>query len=457
MTLATEIDVYQITMLRGYFENNMHKNKGAMEVFARKLPDTRNYFVVAGIARIIDYLYNLKFTDEDIKVFKRLSSLQIQDDNNSFFNYLKSVDFSKELKLTTMPEGSVAFPHEPFLRIEGPIGLCQFVEKKILSIINADVKIASKASRIITAAKGRPVFEFGGRRAHDGCTADAARAAYIAGFAGTSNVEAFARYGIPASGTMGHVWIMSHETEEQAFINWSKIYHDSVYLTDTYNTHNGIDKAIKIAGGNMKGIRLDSGNLRDLSNDAKRVLNKSGSVFEGKVFATNDLDEYTISQLICEGASIDIFGVGTQLVATPDSPSLGFVYKLVSTSYEENGEEFPICKVAADGKGTWPGKKQVWRNFVEYKGKRVFTNDTISIADEDAPSALSVAMLEPVEIQPVDHEKEVLKARGVHFAAMENIPPYLKMITNHKQMDYPVDFSDKLSILRQDVRNSKRK
>jgi len=466
MSTALDIDMYQASMLRGYFENGMENNQGAMELFARSMPYCRDFFVVAGIGRIVDYLANLKFSHEDIRILRSIPALQIPegDKGDAFCNYLYSINFADELTLHSIPEGSVAFPNEPILRIEGPIGLCQFVEKRLLSVINHDIRVASKAARVVLAAKGRPVFEFGGRRAHEECSPDTARAAYIAGFDGTSNVQAYAEYGIPAIGTMGHVWIMSHETEEKAFENWGKAFEKSVYLVDTYNTYDGVDNAVKYAYGNIGGVRLDSGDLYQLSVSAKRVLQKSAGSAEAKVIASNDLDEYKITDLLEKGAAIDAFGVGTQLVSTPDSPSLGFVYKLVTTAYtsEQDAKQHPICKIAALGKGTWPGKKQIWRNFVEYGSETIFTNDIVSLVDEEQPSALATPLLVEQPIVSENPHEVVTAARNRFKSTMNSLPPYMKVVSKKplkepkdrselRKTEYPVMFSDNLSQLRQKI------
>lgn len=458
MTTALDIDMYQASMLRGYFENGMHEHQGSMEAFARKLPLCRDFFLVAGIGRIVDYLNSVSFSDEDIRILRSIPGLQIPEgsDGDAFCNYLANIDFKRDLKLFSMPEGTIAFPHEPILRIEGPIGLCQYVEKRILSIINHDIRVASKAARVVLAAQGRPVFEFGGRRAHEECSPDTARAAYIAGFAGTSNVQAFAEYGVPAIGTMGHVWIMSHETEREAFENWSKAFKNSVYLVDTYNTYDGIDAAAVYARGNIGGIRLDSGDLAHLASSGRRVLNRSAGI-DVKIVASNDLDEYSIADLLQRGAAIDSFGVGTQLVSTPDSASLGFVYKLVAVGYHNGDVLNPICKIADGGKGTWPGQKQIFRYQTSFQGNTVITNDVVGLLGEELPGA--EAMLKPHIISSVDHYEYTLAARQRFMQCLKQMPPYLKTIprqpiANTQRMEYPVDFSDKLSQLRQQI-NSK--
>ncbi len=460
MTNAIDIDLVQATILRAFFENNMHNNQGTMEVFTRRMPYCRDFFVVAGIGRIIDFLANTKFSDNDIRILRSIPALQVPEgpEGDKFCNYLKSIDFAKELKVQTIPEGSVAFANEPLVRIDGPVALTQYVEKRVLSIINHDVRVASKAARIVLAANGRPVWEFGGRRAHEDTTADTARAAYIAGFAGTSSVQGYAEYGIPVAGTMGHVWIMAHEVEDEAYANWSKVYKDSMYLPDTYDSYNGTDKAIKAAGNNLGGIRLDSGDLYQESISAKRRLLKSNS--GQRVMATNDLDEYSIADLLERGATIDAFGVGTQLVSTPDTPSLGFVKKLSSIAYAPGAEQHPICKIADGGKGTWPARKQIWRNFVQYGNEVVFTNDIVALDSEEQPSPLAVPVLVEQPIVTADPNQVMVEARVRCAKTLASLPPYMKVIPKQpnasRNMEYPISFSDKLSQLRQEIRTNRK-
>ena len=434
-------------MLRAYFKNNMHENQGAMESFCRKLPDNRSYLVVAGIGRVIDYLNNLKITEYDIEILKQIPDINIKDDDNDFLDYLRTIDFAKQLKITAMPEGSIVFANEPVLRIEGPIALCQYVEKNISSIINHDIRIASKASRISLAAQGRPVLEFGGRRAHEGCTADTARAAYIAGFSATSNVLAFAKYGVPARGTMGHVWIQSNKTEKEAFENWSKFFDDSTYLVDTYNARDGIDEAAKI--GNVSAIRLDSGDLKELAIYSKRRN------FDMKVVASNDLDEYSISSLLNAGAPIDSFGVGTQLVSTPDTPSLGFIFKLVEVSYSKDGEKYPTCKIVqGTGKGTLPTSKQVFRKYSLLDNKKIFTSDIIGSFDESFDECTPI--LQEYLITSIDHKTWVKEARENYLANIDMMPDYLKHC-NNVAIQYPVQVSNKILNAQFEIQNQNKK
>jgi len=443
MPIALDIDLYQASMLYSYFRNQEQDLPGSMESFARKLPFCRDFFVVAGLGRIIDYLADLKFTTEDIRIINEV--LQIKDE--SFGNYLSGVDFAKQLTIYAMPEGTVAFPYEPIIRLDGPIGLCQYVEKHILGILNHDIRIASKAARIVLAAQGRPVMEFGGRRAHEACTPDAARAAYIAGFSGSSNLQAYATYGIPVTGTMGHVWIMSHNSEAEAFEKWGTVFPNSTYLVDTYDTLQGVENAIKY-GKTVSAIRLDSGDLYNLSVNARRALNNSGN-HTTKIVATNDLDEYSITTLLQNGAPIDSFGVGTQLVSTPDCPSFGFVHKLI----EVDGRA--VAKKADKAKGTWPGKKQVWRDLAPYNNSILMAQDTISTFDEAKPSDFATPMVQEYKIEKQDAKNIVWCARDWFKQTLATLPQYMKIIPKKPilqeqpgRIEYPVRFSNNLIQLR---------
>lgn len=427
MTESLDIDLYQASMLHAYFYCNKHEEHGAMELFARSLPKNRSFFVVAGIDRILEYLATLKFSEEDIKLLRSIESLKIDD---NFCNYLASIDFSKSLKVFAMEEGEIAFANEPILRVEGPIGLCQYVEKKLLSIINHDVRIASKAARVAIAAKDRPVLEFGGRRAHDETAADIARAAYIAGCHGTSSVKAYAKYGIPCYGTMGHLWIMSYESEKEAFQCWNVLYPQSTYLVDTYNSRQGTENAIKYtARGKLGAIRLDSGNLREQSTAFKRLLINSDNVHT-KIIASDDLNEYKISKLLQEDAKIDIFGVGTEIVSTPDAPTCGFVYKLVSVGSRN------VCKIADGGKSTWPGKKQIWRHFTNYNGKKIFTHDFIDFNDVKYNGMCEPLLKEQDIIAMKDadislRKKRIEAARERFQTNLQCLPEHLKLIKEY--------------------------
>lgn len=438
-----DIDLYQMTMLRAWFYHGMHTKKAAMEVFTRKFPKNRSYLVAVGVTRIQEILSSLKFNKEDIDLCK--SSFPQLKIDGAFENYLLSVDFSKEVELYAMNEGEIFFPHQPVLRLEGPIGLIQYVEKMMLSVLNHDVRIASKAARVVIAARGRPVYELGGRRAHECTNADVARAAYIAGCAGTSSVLAYKEYGVPAFGSQGHVWIMSFSTEEEACIAWSTIYPtNSINLVDTYHSWTGTELAIKHGKkGMLGGIRLDSGDLCEQSINFRRLLNKSDNI-DSKIFASDDLNEYKIDKLIMDGAHIDAFGVGTEIVSTPDAPTCGFVCKLVAIE-DEIGVNRNICKIADGGKGTWPAKKQVWRNYVMNGSAKVFTHDLVGIEGQ-IHSGMNELLLNKKELNltgKFEERKMLMDNARINFAnQLSFMPAGLKLLEN--AYEYPVQFSEEL-------------
>lgn len=414
MDKSLDIDLYQARMLIAFYLTGRSQIIGTMEAFTRKLPKNRKFMTVCGIPRIADYLRTVKFTENTIRILKEvLPEINFTDD---LCNYLYSINFAKDLKLRAMSDGDIVFAEEPVISISGPIGLAQYVETKILSILNHDIRIASKAARIYLAAKGRPVVEFGGRRHADNMVAEAARAAYIGGFSSTSNVSAYEKYGIPVIGTMGHVWVMSYLDDElKAYKDWGKLFKDSVYLPDTYDTISGTKKVLEACRGNVGGIRLDSGNLSELSFHIRRDLNNRDA-FKAKIGATNDLDEYEIDKLIENGNPIDWFGVGTRVVTTPDSPSCNFIYKLVEV------DGVPVAKKSSDpGKTTLPGAKQVFRYFESrYNQNKQFTADIISLNNEGGDTSGLLNDLDLNAKQPV-----ALESRNKFIENIAMMPKYL--------------------------------
>jgi nicotinate phosphoribosyltransferase len=380
---ALDIDLYQARMLIGFHRAGMDNTVGTMEAFVRTLPPNRRFLVVCGIERIISYLKSLKITIEDVRTLKKV--LPEVEFDEALGNYLTGIDFSK-LEVRAMQDGDIAFASEPFISVRGPVGVAQFIEKKVLSILNHDIRIASKAARITIAAQGRPVAEFGGRRGGDLMSAEAARAAYIGGFSSTSNVLAFEKYGIPCIGTMGHVWIMAHvgdDGESDAYKNWSQQFPQSVYLPDTYHVYNGVEKILKQCGGNIGGIRFDSGDILENSKWVRRELSKHDEL-KAQLGATNDLNEYKIAELLAHGAPLDWFGVGTEVISTPDAPTCNAIYKLVEVDTEYTTHL--VAKLAADGKGTLPGAKQVFRHMevpsAVAMNPRRFSHDTLGLKRE---------------------------------------------------------------------------
>lgn len=448
---SLKIDMYQASMLRAWFFHNLHNQKSVMEVFCRKLPTNRNFLVNVGINRIIEHLSTIKFDEREIQVLKSLEFLHVDD---AFCDYLRNVNFAKELKVYAMREGEVCFSNQPLIRIEGPIGLVQYVEKLVLSIINHDVRIASKSIRVVIAAKGKTVNELGGRRAHESVTSDTARTTYITGFAGTSSVEAYDEYGVPCHGTQGHVWIMSFPSEEQAQKAWHEVYPESTYLTDTYNSRRGTEIAIDCTHGNkLGGIRLDSGDLAEQSATFRRLMTNADH-FDAKIAASNDLDEYLIQDLESRGAPIDSYGVGTQVVSTPDAPTCGFVYKLVHIEGRD------ICKIASGGKDTWPARKQIWRHYMEYNGIKHFTHDKIDLENSEQPFMSEPLLLNmPLNATGSKEERVRLTKEAREYCAsrMKAIPGHLKVISNKPILvEYPIEFSEKLIDIKNNIQKNKK-
>ncbi len=351
--MALHTDLYQLTMAAGYFHHGMHQKRVSMELFVRKLPSHRRFLVSAGLNRVVDSLRSLRFTEAQIDYLRQVPSLR-KAMSLEFSEYLK--DFRFRGDLWAMKEGTVVFEQEPLLRITGNLVEAQLVETLLLSIVNTETAVASKAARIVLAAQGDSVLEFGTRRTSPEEAVASARAAYLAGFAATSNVEAGFRYDMPISGTAAHSWTMAHESEQQAFENYVDTFgNNSLLLVDTYDTLEGTRRAIEAAGDQLKGVRLDSGDLLELSISVRKLLDEAG-LKDAIIVASGDLNEYRIKELKAQGAQIDYWGVGTELARCKDAPSLGGVYKLV---YDHELDR-PVAKLSS-GKQTLPGCHQVYR------------------------------------------------------------------------------------------------
>ncbi len=338
---ALATDLYELTMAQGYLLSGMADRTSVFHMFYRHAPFAGRYVVVAGVATFADWLETLQFNDDDIKF---LASVAGKDGKpifvEKFLEYLQQWRFRGTIK--AMPEGTIIFPHEPIVRVQAPLFDAQIIETALLSIVNYQSLIATKASRIRLAAGGNEVLEFGLRRAHglDGGLS-ASRAAYIGGVDATSNVLAGARFGIPVRGTHAHSWVMAFAKEIDSFRTYADIFpHNSVLLVDTYDTLEGVRKAIEVGlllrekGADLMGIRLDSGDLAYLAIEARRLLDTNG-FGATRIVASNDLDERLIASLRSQGAPIDIWGVGTKLVTAFDEPALGGVYKLAAVEDSE--------------------------------------------------------------------------------------------------------------------------
>lgn len=360
LNLTMLADFYEITMANGYFCTDMADDIAYFDMFFRKIPDGGGYAIMAGLEQVIEYFKNLEFTDEDIAYLqeKKLFS-------EEFLNYL--ADFQFTCDVWAVPEGTPVFPGEPLITVRGPVIQAQFVETMVLLMVNHQSLIATKASRIVRAAAGRPVMEFGTRRAHGGSAAIyGARAAYIGGCAGTACTISDSMYGIPALGTMAHSWVQMFDDEYEAFKKYAEIYPTNcTLLVDTYNVlKSGVPAAIKVfkeVKPEKMGIRIDSGDITYLTKQARKMLDDAG-LADCAIVVSNSLDEYIIRDVILEGACIDSFGVGERLITAKSEPVFGGVYKLVAL--EKDGRMIPKIKKSENvEKITNPGFKTVYRLF----------------------------------------------------------------------------------------------
>jgi nicotinate phosphoribosyltransferase len=348
-------DLYELTMAAGYFQAAKTAQIATFELTIRRLPPHRNFVIAAGLRQVVDYLLNLQFTEEDIAYLQSLK--QFEHAPAEFFEYLRTFRFTGDL--FAVPEGTPLFAGEPMLAVRAPIIEAQIPETYLLSAVSYPTLVASKAWRCMEAAQGRPVADFGTRRAHTPeAGVLAARAAWIGGCSATSNTLAGMRYGIPVSGTSAHSWVMSFACEIGAFRRLQNTLGEStVHLLDTYDTLEGARHAVQL-GGPMWGVRIDSGNLGELSKQVRAILDDAGRQ-DAKIMASGDLDEFRIRELLGAGAPIDAFGVGTQLSTVYDGPSLSAVYKIVELNID--GIKRFTAKFSED-KISIPGAKQLFRD-----------------------------------------------------------------------------------------------
>lgn len=390
LNLTMLTDFYELTMADGYFETGMAEDIAYFDMFFRKVPDGGGFAIMAGLEQTIDYLKNLKFTDEDID-YLRSKNMFCEE----FLEYLRNFEFKCDV--WAVPEGTPIFPHEPIVTVRGPVMQAQFIETMVLLTINHQSLIATKANRIVRAAKGRPVMEFGTRRAHGAEAAIfGARAAYIGGCAGTACTIADRDYGIKALGTMAHSWVQMFPDEYTAFKKYAEIYpQNCTLLVDTYNVlKSGVPAAIRVFK-EMKpesmGIRIDSGDVTYLTKKARKMLDDAG-LPECKIVVSNSLDEYIIRDVILEGACIDSFGVGERLITAKSEPVYGGVYKLAAL--ETNGELIPKIKISENvEKITNPGFKGLFRLYDKTTGKA--RGDVITVAGETIPEQDEYVIFDP--------------------------------------------------------------
>ncbi len=379
LTMLT--DFYEITMANGFFVAGQGDKTVYFDMFFRTIPDDGGLAIMAGVEQVINYMKNLSFTEEDLTYLREKKMF-----DERFLDYLRNFRFCCDV--WAVPEGTPVFPHEPIVTVRGPAMQAQFVETMILVLVNHQSLIATKSSRIVRAAQGRPVMEFGSRRAQ-GCDGAiyGARAAYIGGCSGTACTIVDREFGIPALGTMAHSWVQLFDTEYEAFRSYAQTYPDAcVLLVDTYDVlKSGVPNAIKVFnevlvpnGHRPKGIRIDSGDITYLSKKARIMLDNAGFP-DCAITASNSLDEYTIQDMIRQGARVDSFGVGERMITASSAPVFGGVYKLAAV--EENGQIIPRIKVSENvAKITNPGFKKLWRLYDRDNGKAIA--DVITLHDE---------------------------------------------------------------------------
>ena len=364
-------DLYQLTMLQAYFEQGMNET-AVFEFFVRRLPPNRGFLLAAGLEQALAFLENLRFTEEELDWVRKSGRF-----DKNFPDELARLRFTGDVH--AMPEGTVFFANEPILRVTAPIPQAQLVESRLINILHYQTLVASKAARCVLVAPDKLLVDFGLRRAH-GAEAGmfAARASHLAGFSGTSNVLAGAEYGIPAYGTMAHSFVQAHAGEEEAFEHFARAQPENVtLLIDTYDTEAAAQKVVRLAprlarqGVTIKAVRLDSGDLAAHARNVRRILD-DGGLREARIFSSGNLDEYIVRDLLARGAPIDGFGVGTHMGTSNDAPYLDCAYKL---------EEYAgsARRKRSEGKATWPGRKQVFR---EHDASGVMTGDILTVESD---------------------------------------------------------------------------
>ena len=470
-------DFYELTMANGYFESGKKDEICYFDVFFRTIPDQAGYAICAGLEQVIDYIKDLHFDKEDIEYLRSKKCF-----SDAFLDYLS--DFKFKGDIYAIPEGTPIFPNEPFMIVRGNAIEAQFIETFVLSELNHQTLIATKTNRIVRAAQGRPISEFGARRAHGAEAAIlGARAAYIAGCASSSNVQTDLTYHVPASGTMAHSWIQMFGDELEAFKQYCRIYPDNaLLLVDTYDVlKSGVPNAIKAfnevllpMGKRPKGIRLDSGDIAYLSKKCRKLLDQAG--FEDcKIFASNSLDEYIIRDLLFQGAKIDAFGVGERLITSKSNPVFDGVYKLCAVEDKE-GNIIPRIKISENvGKITTPHFKKVYRFYSKENHKA--EADLLATYDEVLDFTKPFELFDPIATWKRkildDYEvEELLKPIFINgelvyeCPSIEEIRKYCKVqieslwdeVTRFENPhNYYVDLTQKLWDIKQQLLVSKRK
>lgn len=439
MNSALLTDLYELTMAQSYFVYRQD-TLATFDLFVRNLPPCRAYLIACGLEDILHYLKELRFSREDREYLNKQNIF-----SEDFLKYLG--DFRFNADVWAMPEGTVFFANEPLIRVTGSIIEAQIIESFLLNTINLQTMIASKASRVVSQARGRALFDFALRRTHGNDAAiKVARSAYISGFDGTSNVLAGKTYKIPVTGTMAHSFVMSFRNEMDSFLAYSNTFPEkTILLVDTYDTKKGIENAVTIGlylkekNYRLKAIRLDSGDMVKMSRLARNMLDRAGLRYV-KVFASGNLDEFKIRELLKRGACIDAFGVGTNMGTSIDAPSLDVIYK-ISEVTNENGAFLPTMKLSKD-KVTFPGRKQVFR-FKDKKGR--YIKDVLGLEEEKLPGR-------PL-LRKVMHKGRIIykapSLDGIRKSVRDSLSRFKKQLKDvFAGYKYPVVISPKLNRLR---------
>jgi nicotinate phosphoribosyltransferase len=430
-------DLYQLTMLQGYFEQGMEQT-AVFEFFVRKLPAQRNFLIAAGLEQALNFLENIGFTDEELEWLSGHGAFR-----PAFVRYLENFRFSGDVH--AMAEGTVFFPNEPILRVTAPIAQAQLIESRLINLLHFQTLIASKAARSVLMAPGKLLVDFGLRRAH-GAEAGllAARASYLAGFAGSATVLAAPLFGIPVYGTMAHSFVQAHDDETVAFDHFAHALPQNVILLiDTYDTEAAAAKVVELApkltsdGIEIKGVRLDSGDLADHAFKVRRILD-AGGLNHATIFASGSVDEYVLARLGERGAPIDGYGIGTHMDTSADAPYLDCAYKLVEYAGKARRKR-------SEGKVLWPGRKQVFRRYNE-TGR--MAGDLLSLEGDPAEGE---RLIEPVMRQGrrVGAQESLMEVRQRTLRELDRLPEPLKRL--ERVGEYPVAVSDALRKLAREV------
>ena len=426
-------DLYELTMLQSYFDESMNAT-AAFEFFVRKLPERRNFLLAAGLEQVLEYLGALAFTAEDLAWLRRTGRF-----GDAFLDSLADLSFTGDVD--AVPEGTVFFPDEPIVRITAPLREAQLVESRVMNLLHYQTLVASKAARMALAAPGRLLVDFGLRRAH-GAEAGllSARASYLAGFSGTATVEAGRRFGIPIYGTMAHAYVQVHAEEAEAFEHFARAHpENATLLIDTYDTERAAGRVVALArwlaaeGIAIRGVRIDSGDLGEHARRVRAILDAGG--FPAiTIFASGNLDEYRLRELVAQGAPIDGYGVGTRMNTSADAPYLDCAYKLEEYAGRPRRKR-------SEGKATWPGRKQVYRRL-DPSGR--LAGDTLALADEPAAGT---PLLEPVvrtgRLLRAAPALDAIRARA--RSELASLPEPLRSLDQAEP--YPVDVAPSLRAL----------